>query len=456
MNAPHPDAVGSYGPELVEWAAASQGITVRWWQGLSLVRILEHRADGSLCWEEVLISCSRRAGKSVVLRLLALWRLVFAPALFGEMQLVVHSANTLRVAKEPMRYASAWARSHGLKVSTNNNNYSIEDIDGGHRWVALPVDNTAGLDTNMGVIDEAWAAKPEVVDDDLEPSLLERVSPQLLLISTAHRRATSLMRNRIASALDGEDSDRALILLWAAQPSDDLGALSTWRAASPHWSPSRERYVARKYAKAMRGEQDPEFDDPDPLAGFRSQYTNAWLLKDRALPGDALASEEAWAELGVLPEDRVPDAVAVESWYADGVTVAMAWRDGNAAVVSASDHVDLVAAVAAVKASRFRGRVTVGASLADDPALAGVRTAPSSMRTAAAVGELSRLLGDGVVRHDAGEHLTGQVLAVRTQVGVDGPRVVSKRRADAVKAAVWAIAAARERRTMTLGIASSG
>ncbi|WP_340540415.1 HNH endonuclease [Nocardioides sp. GXZ039] len=448
MNPPHPEAVGSYGPELIEWARETLGITVRWWQGLSLVRILEHREDGSLCWEEVLISCSRRAGKSVVLRLLALWRLVFAPALFGEVQLVVHSANTLRVAKEPMRYASAWARrQEHLKVSTNNNNYAIEDTEGGHRWIVLPVENTAGLDTNMGVIDEAWEAKPEVVDDDLEPSLLERASPQLVLISTAHRRATSLMRNRISSALAGEDADRTLILLWAAQPTAELGALSTWRAASPHWSPERERYVTRKYAKALRGEQDPEFDDPDPLAGFRSQYTNAWLLKERATPGAQLVDEDIWrAQTALVDDGRAPSAAAIEAWSSEGVSLALAWREGDAAVVSVSDHRDLAGAVAELRRSRFRGRVTVGASLDEDPALARVRRAPKTGPTAAAAVELGRLLAAGQLLHDGGEHLAGQVLEVRTAPGANGPRLVSKGRADAVKAAAWAATSARAHR----------
>jgi hypothetical protein len=453
MNPPHPEATGSYGPALIEWAATTLGVKVRWWQGLALVRILEHRADGSLCWAEVLISCSRRAGKSVVLRLLALWRLVFAPGLFGEMQLIVHSANTLRVAKEPQRYASAWARSQdNLKVSTNNNNYSIEDEAGGHRWVVLPVDNTAGLDTNMGVIDEAWAAKPEVVDDDLEPSLLERVSPQLILISTAHRRATSLMRNRISSALAGEDADRTLILLWAAQPTADLAAVETWRAASPHWSRERHDYVARKYAKALRGEQDPEFDDPDPMAGFRSQYTNAWLLKERRVAGTQLVDADAWAARQALPDDRLPDGAAIESWSAEGVSLALAWREGDSAVVTATDHADLAAAVTALRASRFRGKVVVGASLSDDPVLKRIPRTPTTARTAAAAIELGRLVAEGQLLHDGGEHLTTQVLEVRTAPGSDGPRLVSKGRADAVKAAAWAAAAARSRSRLGVGL----
>ena len=50
-----------------------------------------------------------------------------------------------------------------------------------------------------------------------------------------------------------------------------------------------------------------------------------------------------------------------------------------------------------------------------------------SGRTSAAVADLDRLLAEDAVRHDGGEHLTGQVLGVRTLPGPDGARMVSTR-----------------------------
>ena len=63
-----------------------------------------------------------------------------------------------------------------------------------------------------------------------------------------------------------------------------------------------------------------------------------------------------------------------------------------------------------------------------------------------AVAELERLLREDAVRHDGGEHLGGQVVALRTVPSTDGQRVSSKGRVDAVKALVWAVAPARRRR----------
>jgi hypothetical protein len=62
----------------------------------------------------------------------------------------------------------------------------------------------------------------------------------------------------------------------------------------------------------------------------------------------------------------------------------------------------------------------VGKSLAEDPALKGLRLKPAQERTGASVKTLDRLLSEGVLRYDGGEHLTEQILAVRTVPGAEG------------------------------------
>src|SRR5690349_15428345 len=36
--------------------------------------------------------------------------------------------------------------------------------------------------------------------------------------------------------------------------------------------------MARKYAAALAGQDEPEFDDPDPVRGWAAQYLNVWPL----------------------------------------------------------------------------------------------------------------------------------------------------------------------------------
>ena len=56
--------------------------------------------------------------------------------------------------------------------------------------------------------------------------------------------------------------------------------------------------------------------------------------------------------------------------------------------------------------------------------------------------EFAQAIKESSFRHGRSGVLTEQALAMRVADGVDGVRVVSKERADAVKAATWAVRAA--------------
>lgn len=447
----HPEAVGSMGPAAIDWLESNvkergRPLRLRWWQKLAIVLQLQHRADSTLCWRVVIESGPRRIGKSVRLRGMALWRLANGPTLFEPEQLVLHTGKDLAIVREVMRKAWAWAAPlEDWDIKRGMTEPEVSYL-GDNRWVARSKDSTTGYDACLALCDEAWDVPPSSIDDDLEPTMLERQSPQLVLTSTAHRRATSLMRGRMLDALAVDDGE-TMILVWSMPPGSDPATVEAWRAASPHWTEDRHRMVASKYAKALAGEADPEADDPDPMQGFLAQYGNVWRFRDRKVQrGEAVVTAEAWGDLVETLRGLPVVAAAIESWFEHGVSVALAYRTEAAVLVSTTSHDDLVHAVAAVKASGFRGTVTVGASLFADPALKKLpRRRKGEGRTLAAVQDLQGLLREDVLRHDGGEHLTRQVLDLRCLPSVDGPRMASSSRADAVKAVVWAVHSARSR-----------
>jgi hypothetical protein len=453
MSPPHEDAVCSYGwagcehfpddeVDAVAWIEKVERKRLRWWQCLAIVRQLEHRADGTLCWLNIIESAARRSGKSVRIRGVALWRMSVGPKLFGERQEIVHTGSDIAVCRKAQKEAWRWCWDQGWTVTKANGKEAVEN-DAGDLWVIRAQDATYGWDTTLALVDEGWDVKPDTVDEGLEPSIMERSSPQLHLTSTAHRRATSMMRSRLSTALSREDGE-TLILVWAAPSDADVSDPAVWRAASPHWTEHRHRMIETKYHKALAGEVDPEADDPDPMAGFTAQYLNIWRLSVRVVAvGTPVVTDDDWAERIALPDDRPPEGAAISAWFSQGVTLALAWREEQGAIVSATDHPDLAAAVAALRQSGHRGRVTVDSTLEKDPALRRISTTATKARASAASGDLTRLLSERVFWHDGGEHLSSQVLDLRTQPGVDGPRVVSKGRADAVKAAAWAATNAR-------------
>jgi hypothetical protein len=454
------DAVGSYAVErceccdltALEWIERAEKKQLRWWQRLAVVRQLEHRADGSLCHHEIVESCPRRAGKSVRLRGVALWRMSHGQRLFGEVQTVVHTGNNLRICREVQRGAWRWAETEaGWEVTRANGKEAIEtpDLD---RWMVFAQDAVYGYDCTLALGDECWDVKPDTVTEGLEPATLERSSPQVHLTSTAHRRATSLMRKKILGVLfaadtddeAGEELEGTLLLIWAAPHGSDPSDPEVWKAASPYWSESRRRLIAGKHRKAVAGEIDPEADDPDPMAGFVAQYLNVWPMRPvEVTRGEPIATEHTWPTLAEKPPTTRPRAAAIESWFGAGVSLAVAWKVGDRAVVAVTGHPDLAAAVAQLRATKFAGVVTVGASLRTDPALTGLRTEAGEGRTGPAAAELARLMRDDTFRHDGNGHLGDQVLAIRTVKSADGARLVSNGRADAVKAAVWAARKAR-------------
>lgn len=445
MSGPHPEAVGSYGAEAIAWVKSELGISLRWWQRLAFTRQLEHREDGSLCWRTVLESGPRRVGKSVRLRAMGLWRLDHAD-LFGEQQLAIHTGKDVAIVREIHRQAWAWAHERdGWDVRKGVGQEEVRKHEV-NRWLVRSTDAVYGYDVCLGMVDEAWAVDPGTFEEGLEPATLERLSPQLLLTSTAHRRATTLMRKRLSAAL-AEDDGETLLMWWGAPPDADVSDPATWRAASPHWSPDRAKMVAAKYTAALAGETDAEAGDVG-MAAFTSQYLNTWNLTARAqTKGDALTTDDAWDALRTHVPSRTPDAAAIEAWFDAGTSVAFAWRTEGPTVVRVIDAPDLSAAVTAIKATGYRGAVTVGASLLGDPALKGLRVRKGQGRTTGVVAELGRLLSEDAIGHDGSASLREQVTAVRTTPGTEGPRIVSKGRADALKAALWALDAARKKKS---------
>lgn len=306
MSGPHPKAVGSYGPGCVKWAKAELGVTLRWWQALAISRQLEHDEDGVLVWREIVESGSRRIGKSVRLRTVALWRLQNAER-FNETQLAMLVSKDLAVGKEIHRGAWRWAEQKGWSVTRLNGAQEVETRDG-DRWLLRAPNAAYGYDVGYGQVDESWDVDPMAITDGIEPALLERESPQLHLTSTGHAKATSLMRRRLVAALRDADPD-VLLLFWGARPGADIADEKTWRASSAHWTKQRRDLIARKYAAALAGDAEPEFDDPDPLRGFAAQYLNVWpgLLQGR---GDGIFPK--WSSLAVAKKrEPAPAALGI-------------------------------------------------------------------------------------------------------------------------------------------------
>lgn len=452
MTAPHPRAVGSYGAEFAAWSERRSGRPLRWWQRLAATRLLEHDAAGLLVWLTVLLTTSRQVGKSVLLGDLALWRIEQAER-WGEPQLALLVSKDNAAAAEVHRPARAWARGQGWKVREANGEQEIAAPDGS-RWAIRGQGSVYSYSASLAMVDEAWAVDPAAVEDGLEPTMAERTSPQLLLTSTAHRRPTPLFPKRRRMALEQLDApDETLLLEWSAPGGADPAAVATWRAASPSWSPRRERLIATNHTTASTDEPVPGPDHP--LAGFAAQWLNQWPLavaprhRGRDEPLLEPGAWDALTDYSVSADAEGPTVVAVEDHYGRGAALAVAQRTDAGTVIAwgrlHDSRADALAAAAELTTAVPDTRLVIGASLDGDPGIpkAASVTLANTTTTRTALPLLRDLVARHQLAHDGDPQLSSQVDGLRVVPSTSGGLTVSTTspRSDLARSVAWAVAA---------------
>jgi hypothetical protein len=454
MTVPHPNAVGSLGAEFIAWAEKRSGRPLRWWQKLVATRLLEVDAKGGLVWETVILSTARQVGKSWGMREICLWR-IEQGSRFGEPQDVMHTGKDLAICKEIQRPARLWAKARPeiYKVREVNGQEEIEYLADGSRWMLRAKEAVYGYGVSVAFVDEAWKVKTSSVDEGLVPTMAERVQPQLWLVSTAHRLATTLMLRRREVALKQLRAGVGdLLIEWSAPASAALDDLEGWRMASPHWNDRRERLIRRQHDGLLAGEiEDPE--EPDPEQSFRAQWLNQWprqVAQDAA--SEALLPAGLWETLA--DSDCVstgPVYVAVEDHFGRGAAIAAACPldDGRIEVDgwSCEDWDQAVEDVQQLAEYRHVRQLLVGASLLDrvppgtvpQPEPAGsreTRTGLALFRDLAATASLTH-------NSDTAE-LADAVRTCQVKEGLAGLALAGGGKPHLVKAAVWAVQAAHK------------
>lgn len=449
MTASHPAATGTFGPQAEKTLRESRGLELRWFQRLAMHRMLEHDANGDLVWINVLLTTARRVGKSYLSSAWCVDRLLAAER-HGQKQFVMHTGKDLPVCKEVQRDARAWARRAGLYVRDQNGNEEIATVfprdpnaDQASRWVVRSLKSVYGYGATGAFVDEAWGIDPAVIEDGIEGTLIDSVSPQMVLTSTAHSRSKSLMVTRRIKALSElRDPGHVLLLEWSAPRGVDMGDRDAWRQASPEWSPTREKLIAARYANALAGEAFDR-DEDDPEASFRSQYLNVWPLVSVADSGMSLIDDQVWRRcdgarsgtpqvLHVAVADNHGNgaAVAAVARYTDGLFEVDGWECASRR--AAFESADALAA-------SFRGAAKVVRHV--HATLGGGRPVRESRFGPTDISRGLSSLRDSVdlVVHDNTTELDGQMSALRVKESVTGQlAIVSVSRCDIV----WALAGA--------------
>jgi hypothetical protein len=351
------DVTGSYGPAAIAWTESTLGVVLRPWQAHALTRAFEHRADGSLRWTYVVLTVSRQSGKSVLARAACSWRLD-ASELFGEPQHVLSTANLRSTARNVWEQAAIRLERKLGALVRYGNGQEIVTLADGSSWIVVAANRNAGVGHSLSMVfvDEAWNVGREVVVDALAPTTLERVDPQIWLVSTAGEASSALLLDYRATAIaqaSSPDTATVLIMEWSVPQEAAIDDVESWRQASPHWSPRRRDRVAELYRTL-------------PERSFRRELLNQYVTSSRAWITDLqwLRCLDRDAE---LPGEG--GTIAVESAFGSTIGptpfgLVLAVRDADGRVIvrgqAYAGTTELWAAVEALAATR-RGLTLVHA-----------------------------------------------------------------------------------------------
>lgn len=437
------DVAGSYGGAAVAWAIDALGVTARPWQAWALDRALEYRADGSLRWPVVVLSVSRQSGKSVIGKIVCGWRQDAGAAVFGEPQIVLSTANKFQTALELWQggaYPLQARRSARVRWARG-----AEEIGDalGSRWVvqAATANLGVGLSISCGLVDEAWNVERDHVEASLVPTMLERESPQLWIVSTQGDSGSDLLesyRQQGVAGLADPDQADVLLLEWSADPGADVADLAAWQQASPHWSARRERFI--------RGQLEILAD-----AVFRTQILNQRV---DALGGWVTRSQ--WGachapDLDLAAGADAPRLVAAVEYSEDGSLYALVVTQQRGDRIVARTYGErsldalwrrvcqLPQTALLLVSVGFKGRLPLAPC---DTRMVGVTELRLATRTTL------RAITDQVIAHNADPDLSRHVLtAVVAYTGETGP-VLSQRRSPGpityARALCWCVGATLE------------
>jgi hypothetical protein len=382
---------------------------------------------------------------------LCLWRIEQGDR-FGEPQDVLHTGKDLAVCIEVQRTARLWARPlDDYQVREASGREAIEYLPGhGGRWILKAKGAPYGYTISGAVVDEAWNVDANHIEEGVAPTMVERVSPQMLLVSTAHRLATSLMITRRKVALeDLETGAGDLLVEWSAPRGAPIDDLAAWRLASPHWSPQRQKLIQRRLEAMYQGETQ-DLTETDPASSFRAQWLNQWPKGLTVLQGEELLPPGVWASLAEPDVRSVgPVWVAVEDNYGRGAAVAACSQleDGRLEVDGwlTPDWDSALEDVKGLAMIRDVRQVLVGASVFTRVPVGGLPGArpAGSLETRPGLSVLRDLCANRLVVHDSTTvELDQAVAAARVKEGMNGLGLVPGETRHLVNALVWAVGAA--------------
>lgn len=212
------------------------GVPFMPWQEEAIIRALELNVDGTYRFKKVLILVGRQSGKTHLLKVWALWRMIEDGA-----KLVLGSAQALDISKE------AWQGSVDLiqdspklevliaprGVRTANGDQQLKLTSGArYRICATTRGAGRGLSVDLLIMDEVREQRDWLSWAALSKTVIARPGSQIVCISNAGD-DESVVLNSLRDAALSEKDDTLCILEWSAPEGCSMDDPEMWAYGLP-------------------------------------------------------------------------------------------------------------------------------------------------------------------------------------------------------------------------------
>ena len=336
----------THGPAAAEFAGAL-GFELMDWQRHVLDVALEYDpVTNKFAYQTVILTVPRQSGKTLLLLVLILFRLVKVAGTFGRQQ-AVYTAQKGRYALEKFEEdwvpllegpGSLFERDKDFSVRLGNSP-RLKWLKGAKSTCRISATTeSAGHSKTLDlvVIDEAFIHEDSRIDAGFGPPMMTRskVAPsaQKWIVSTAgtHKSVYLNGKRKLGRQLAevGSVDDGIAYFEWSAPDGADIEDPAVWRACMPALGHTvDEDFIARELRELVESADDPE----EGRAEFRRAYLNRTIpapdvLADVAVDpsvwdrqADRLSSMVGGVVLGVeMTPDRSVTAVSVAGRRAEG------------------------------------------------------------------------------------------------------------------------------------------
>lgn len=214
--------------------AERHGVTFMPWQREAAIRALEVNPDGTYRFRTVLILVGRQSGKTTLLKMWALWRLLEDGA-----DMVLGAAQALNVAREAWEGAVDLAeRSPELaalveKVRYANGQENLQ-LAGGKRYQIVASTRGAGrgYSADLLIMDEVREQRDHGAWGSLAPTTSARPHGQVVCISNAGD-DESVVLNALRESALAERDESLCLLEWSAPDGCPIDDPEMWAMALP-------------------------------------------------------------------------------------------------------------------------------------------------------------------------------------------------------------------------------